>query len=203
SIKVNGEETFQEPFRTTDRPNPGDPYGYSKYEAELALYEIADRTDLEVVVIRPPLVYGPGVKANFRKLLEIVERELPLPLASIDNRRSLIGLDNLIDLLLTAAVHPRAGGELFLAGDGEDLSTPEMIRRLAYAMGKSARLVPFPPRLMQMGTSLVGKSGVFQRLGGSLQVDISRARQVLGWRPPITVDEGFAGTASWYRKFGK
>jgi nucleoside-diphosphate-sugar epimerase len=200
TIKVNGEETFERPFDVTDAPNPQDPYGLSKWEAELSLYEIAERTGLEVVVIRPPLCYGPGVKANFYKLMELVSKEVPLPLASIENRRSLVALDNLVDLLLSAATHPAAAGELFLAGDGEDLSTPEMVRRLAHALGKDARLVPFPPGLMRMGTELIGKGGVYQRLGGSLQVDISRARRVMGWKPPVTVDEAFAHTARWYRK---
>lgn len=200
SIKVNGEETFGEPFKVTDAADPQDAYGLSKWEAELALYEIAERTGLEVVVIRPPLVYGPGVKANFRRLLGLVAREYPLPLGSIENRRSLIALDNLVDLLLEAATHPAAAGELFLAGDGEDLSTPEMIRRLAHAMGKNARLMPFPPGLIRVGTSLIGRQSSFQRLSGSLQVDISRARRVMGWKPPVTVDEAFAHTARWFRK---
>lgn len=192
SIKVNGEGTSAgHPFTATDKPAPKDPYGISKTEAERGLRQIADETGMEVVIVRPPLVYGPGVKANFASLMRAVQRGLPLPLASVThNRRSFVALDNLVDLLITCIDHPAAANQTFLASDGEDLSTADLLRRLGHAMGKPARLFPVPPSLLQLGANLLGKGDMAQRLLGNLQVDISHTRDTLNWPPPISVDEG-------------
>ncbi len=188
TIKVNGEQTpVDRPFRVTDAPNPQDGYARSKWQAERALAGLARATGLEVVVVRPPLVYGPGVRANFLRLLQLVDTRLPLPFASIRNRRSLIYVGNLAALLRSCASHPRAAGKTFLAADGEDLSTPALVRRIAAALGHAPRLLPFPPGLLP------------SRLSGSLAVDAAGTREALDWRPPYTVDEGFARTADWYR----
>lgn len=196
SIKVNGEETaLMHPFTADDIPAPVDPYGISKLEAEQGLQYLAKETGLEVVIIRPPLVYGHGVKANFQKMMRWLDRGIPLPLGAIYNKRSLVALDNLVDLIITCIDHPAAANQVFLAGDGEDLSTTELLRRMAKAMGKSARLIPVPARLLEIGATLLGKKAIAQRLCGSLQVDISKAREVLGWTPPISVDEGLRRVA--------
>lgn len=192
SIKVNGEETPPgRSYRFSDVQTPLDPYGVSKHEAEIGLREIGAKTGMEVVIIRPPLVYGPGVKANFAAMMRAVQRGLPLPLASVtQNRRSLVSLDNLVDLLITCIDHPAAANQTFLVSDGEDLSTADLLRRLGDAMGKPARLFPVPVPLLRAGAALIGKQGVAQRLLDNLQVDISHTRETLGWTPPITVDEG-------------
>lgn len=191
SIKVNGERTFKgAPFSEEDTPAPEDPYGISKLEAEQGLQQIARETDMEVVIIRPPLVYGPGVKGNFASMIKLVERGLPLPLGAVHNRRSLVSLDNLVDLIITCIDHPAAGNQVFLAGDGEDLSTSELLRRVGVAMGKPARLLPVPAAVLQFGATILGKKAMAQRLLGSLQVDISKTREVLAWQPPVSVDEG-------------
>ncbi len=192
SIKVNGEATLPgQPFRPDDQYIPIDPYGLSKYVAERGLRAIAAETGLEVVIVRPPLVYGPGVKANFAAMVRWLNRGLPLPLgAVVHNRRSLVALDNLVDLLLVCATHPAAADQTFLASDGEDLSTAGLLRRIGQALGKPARLIPAPVALLQLGAVGLGKADVAQRLLGSLQVDVSKTTQVLGWRPPISVDEG-------------
>ncbi len=193
SIKVNGEQTSKgAPFREEDTPAPEDPYGISKFEAEQKLQRLAAETGLEVVIIRPPLVYGPGVKGNFASMVKLVARGLPLPLGAVDNKRSLIALDNLVDLIITCIDHPAAANQVFLAGDGEDLSTTELLHGVAWAMGKRSRLIPVPAGVLMFGASLVGKKAVAQRLLGSLQVDISKARDLLGWQPPISVEEGLA-----------
>lgn len=202
SIKVNGESTeASHPFGSSDTPSPQDPYGISKMEAEQGLRQIAAETGMEVVIVRPPLVYGPGVKANFASLMRAVQRGIPLPLASVtDNRRSFVALDNLVDLLITCLDHPAAANQTFLVSDGEDLSTTDLLRRLGQAMNKPARLIPVPPSLLQFGANLLGKGDMAQRLLGNLQVDISHTRQTLNWTPPISVDEGLrravAGIAS-------
>jgi UDP-glucose 4-epimerase len=187
SIKVNGEAGT---FRETDPPAPLDAYGVSKLEAERGLAGIAKSTGLEVVVVRPPLVYGPGVKANFRALMRAVRRGIPLPFAAIDNRRSLVARDNLVDFLLTCATHPAAAGETFLVSDGDDLSTPELIRRIARAMNRPARLVWVPPVALRGLAAITSRADFARRILGSLQLDITKARSTLGWRPPLTVDEG-------------
>jgi nucleoside-diphosphate-sugar epimerase len=191
SIKVNGESTQAgAPFTADDTPAPLDPYGVSKLEAEQGLRALAARTGMEVVIVRPPLVYGAGVKANFGSLLKWVARGVPLPLGAIDNARSMVALDNLVDLVCVCLSHPAAAGHTFLVSDGEDVSTTELLRRAARAMGKSARLVPVPPQLLSMGAALLGRQALAQRLCGSLQVDIQKTRSVLAWAPPITLDQG-------------
>ena len=159
--------------------------------------EISSATGIEIVIIRPPLVYGPNVRANFLRLLRWVNKGIPLPLGMVDNRRSLVSLDNLVDFLITCIEHPAAAGETFLVSDGEDLSTPALIRRIALSMNIPARLIPVPVCLLRLGGSLLGKKSEVDRLCGSLQVDISKAKSVLGWKPPLSVDEGLAKTADW------
>ncbi|SMC26503.1 UDP-glucose 4-epimerase [Desulfacinum hydrothermale DSM 13146] len=199
SIKVNGEGTpGGTAFTERDKPAPQDAYAVSKHEAERALHQVAQETGLQVVIVRPPLVYGPGVRANFLRLMNMVARCLPLPLGAVDNRRSLVGLTNLVDFLVTCLDHPMAVGETFLVSDGEDLSTPELIGRIAGAMGRPARLFPFPPGWLQAGGRLLGLEATVERLCGSLQVDIGKARGVLGWQPVSSVDEELARTADWY-----
>jgi nucleoside-diphosphate-sugar epimerase len=201
SIKVNGEATKTgHSFSADDSPAPLDPYGVSKMEAELGLREIAAKTGMEVVIIRPPLVYGPGVKANFQTMVRWLSRGVPLPLGAINNKRSLVALDNLVDLIVTCISHPAAANQTFLVSDGEDLSTTQLLRRMGQAMGKSVRLIPVPPALLKAGAALVGKPELAQRLCGSLQVDISKTRQLLGWNPPITVDEGLRRAAEGFRR---
>lgn len=196
SIKVNGEATTPgHAFRASDTPHPLDPYGTSKWEAELGLHRIAQDTGMEVVTIRPPLVYGPGVKANFAALLRAVANKLPLPLGAIHNLRSLVGLDNLVDLILTCATHPAAAQQTFLVSDGEDISTTELVRRMARATGKPSRLLPVPAQLLLAGARWVGQGAAAQRLCGNLQVDIQHTRDLLGWAPPVTLDEGLRRTA--------
>lgn len=192
SIKVNGESTAPgHAFRASDVPQPEDPYGQSKCEAEDGLRALAARTGLDVVIVRPPLVYGPGVKANFAALMRAVQRGLPLPLgAVVNNRRSFVALDNLVDLLIACLDNPAAANQTFLVSDDEDLSTAELLRRLGQAMERPARLLPVPPWLLQAGAALLGKRDVAQRLLGNLQVDITGTRQTLGWAPLVSVDEG-------------
>ncbi|SDT90771.1 UDP-glucose 4-epimerase family protein [Geopseudomonas guangdongensis] len=191
SIKVNGESTaLGKPFRVSDIPAPEDPYGLSKLEAEQGLLQLADETSMEVVIIRPPLVYGPGVKGNFASMIKLVENGLPLPLGAIHNKRSLVGIDNLVDLIIHCIDHPAAANRVLLAGDGDDLSTTELLRAVGRAMGKSARLIPVPAAMLQLGAGLLGRKAMAQRLLGSLQVDISQTCELLDWKPPYTVEEG-------------
>jgi nucleoside-diphosphate-sugar epimerase len=191
SITVNGEATQPgQPFSADDKPAPLDPYGVSKLEAELGLREIEAQTGMEVVIVRPPLVYGPGVKANFESMMRWVARGIPLPLGAIQNARSMVALDSLVDLLVTCLTHPAAAGQTFLVSDGEDVSTTELLRRTAQAMGKKALLLPVPAFVLDLGASLLGKRAVAQRLCGSLQVDIEKTRRLLGWFPPLTLDQG-------------
>lgn len=196
SIKVNGEETQPgRPFTADDPPRPRDPYGVSKLEAEQALLAVARDTGMEVVLLRPPLVYGPGVQANFRSMLRWVRRGVPLPLGAVQNRRTLVALDNLVDLVIACLAHPAAANQVLLAGDGEDLSTPELLRRVAGALGTRARLVPVPPRLLAAAASLLGQGAVARRLCGSLQLDLDKTRRVLGWTPRVGIDEALRKTA--------
>lgn len=191
SIKVNGEQTpLGQPFTAEATPSPEDAYGISKYEAEQGLRELAVETGMEVVIIRPPLVYGPGVKGNFASMVKLVARGFPLPLGAVNNQRSLVALDNLVDLIITCIDHPAAANQVFLAGDRQDLSTTELLRGVARAMGRPSRLIPVPASLLMLAATLLGKKVVAQRLLGSLQVDISKARDLLGWEPPITVEAG-------------
>jgi len=191
SIKVNGEQTsLGKPFTADDMPAPEDAYGMSKLEAEQGLQALAIQTGMEVVIIRPPLVYGPGVKGNFASMVRLVKKGVPLPLGSVNNQRTLVALDNLVDLILTCINHPAAANQVFLAGDGQDLSTTELLSGVAKAIGKPSRLVPVPAGLLMTGAKLLNKKSVVQRLLGSLQVDITKAREILGWNPPISVNEG-------------
>lgn len=191
SIKVNGEATTAgRSFSPSDTPAPEEPYGISKLEAEQGLMQVASETGMEVVIIRPPLVYGPGVKGNFASLVKLMAKGLPLPLGAIHNKRSLVGIDNLVDLIIHCIDHPAAANEVFLAGDGEDLSTTELLRGVAEAMGRPARLISVPAGMLRVWASLLGKRAVADRLLESLQVDISKARDLLGWEPPISVEEG-------------
>jgi nucleoside-diphosphate-sugar epimerase len=191
SIKVNGEQTaVGQHFTADDTPAPEDAYAISKWEAEQALQQLASETGMEVVIIRPPLVYGADVKGNFASMSKLVAKGLPLPLGAINNQRSLVALDNLVDLIITCIEHPAAANQVFLAGDGQDLSTTELLLGVAQAMGKPSRLIPVPASLLMLGATLMGKKAMAQRLLGSLQVDISKARDLLGWEPPISVEEG-------------
>ena len=191
SIKVNGEATeLGFPFSAGDMPAPLDPYGVSKMEAELGLREIGTQTGLEIVIIRPPLVYGFGVKANFAALMRVVQRQWVLPLGAVHNKRSLVALDNLVDFIVTCIIHPRAVQHIFLVSDGHDLSTTELVHGLAQAAGVSARLIPVPMWVLQAAAAMVGKGDVAKRLCGNLQVDISKAQSLLGWTPPISVEAG-------------
>jgi nucleoside-diphosphate-sugar epimerase len=198
SVKVNGERTLQKPFDEEDPPNPQDPYAVSKWEAEQVLQGIALRTGLEVAIVRPPLVYGPGVKANFLRLMNIVDKGLRLPLPDVKNRRSLIGVENLADFMTQCASHPGAANETFMVSDGEDVSTRELIARLARALGRSARFLPVPEFAVRFFARLVGKEAAVDRLLGSLTVSSDKARQRLGWKPPVPLDSGLATTARWY-----
>ena len=202
SIKVHGEETATR-YTEQDTPAPRDAYGVSKLEAEEILKRIAVETGLEIVIVRSPLVYGPYVKANFYRLMGIVMRGLPLPFGSVNNTRSLVYLGNLIDAILLCTKHPLAAGQTFLIRDGEDISTPQLIRNVASALGLSARLFSFPPGLMRLAGRLTGKTAAVDRLLGSLAVDDSKIRKELGWKPPFTMAEGLKETGAWYkRQFG-
>jgi UDP-glucose 4-epimerase len=196
SIKVNGEATqFGHPFTADDAPAPLDAYGVSKMEAEQGLREIARQTGMEVVIIRPPLVYGPGVKANFAAMMRWLKRGVPLPLGAIHNQRSLVALDNLVDLMVTCLTHPAAANQTFLVSDSEDVSTTGLLRRMGQALGRPARLVPVPVSWLKLAAALVGKRDMAQRLCGSLQVDIEKTRRLLGWTPPLSLDEGLRRAA--------
>ena len=191
SIKVNGEQTPEgQPFTCEDLPAPQDAYGISKLEAERGLQQLASETGMELVIIRPPLVYGPGVKGNFSTLLNAVEKKLPLPFGAINNRRSLVAIDNLVDLTITCINHPAAANQVFLAGDGQDFSTTELLRSVARALGKPSRLIPISPSVLLWASRLLGYNRLADALLGSLQVDISKARNLLEWAPPISVEEG-------------
>lgn len=190
SIGVNGAETFEQPFTAEDHAWPHSPYASSKYEAELGLQALATETGLEVVIIRPPLVYGFGAPGNFGLLMRWLKCGVPLPLGAIHNERSLVSLDNLIDLIITCLTHPAAANQIFLVSDGHDVSTTELLRHMGQAMGKPARLLPVPVSLIKLGAFLVHRTDVAQRLCGSLQVDISKTRELLGWVPPLSLDEG-------------
>jgi UDP-glucose 4-epimerase len=199
SVKVNGERTKAgQTFTEADAPDPRDAYGISKHEAELSLRQLASATGMEVVIIRPPLVYGPGVKANFLALMRWLWRGIPLPLGVIRNKRSFVALDNLIDLIVTCIEHPAAANQTFLVSDGEDLSTSDLLRRMAVALNVPARLLPLPQILIEVGFKMVRKNDLAQRLCSSLQLDISKARTLLSWNPPISVDEGLHRTAQWF-----
>ncbi len=199
SVKVNGGGRASA-YTEEDKEAPEDPYGLSKWEAEQELGKISTATDIEVVILRPPLVYGPGVKANFYNLLKFVDRRIPFPLASVNNRRSFIYLGNLIDAIITCINHSEPAGQTFLICDGEDVSTPELIRKIASALGKPARLFHIPLLLMRITGKLIGKSAAIDRLLGSLMVDSTKIRKELGWKPPYTMEQGLRETVKWYEK---
>lgn len=197
SIKVNGEERAAA-YTEADAPAPEDAYAISKWKAEQGLWQIAAQTGLEVVILRPPLVYGPGVGANFLALLRAVSRGMPLPLGAIDNRRSLIYVGNLVDAIQRCLEHPAAAGKTFLVSDGETVSTPELVRRMAAALGRSARLLAVPVPVLRFMAALAGKSALVTRLAGSLAINSRAIRRELGWTPRFTLDEGLRETAAWY-----
>jgi UDP-glucose 4-epimerase len=201
SIKVNGEGTPKgAPYSAGDTPAPMDPYGVSKREAEQALRELAAETQLEVVIIRPVLVYGPGVKANFLNMMRWIEKGVPLPFGAIDNRRSLVAVDNLVDLISVCIEHPAAANQIFLVSDGEDVSTTQLLRKMAQALDKKSSLLPVPSFLLEAGASLFGKKSLSQRLCGSLQVDITKNRELLGWTPPVSLDQALRNTAAAFQE---
>jgi nucleoside-diphosphate-sugar epimerase len=190
SVKVNGESTPQgRQFFADDTPAPEDPYGVSKSEAEMGLLEIAKESSMEIVIIRPPLVYGPGVKGNFASLIKWVERGIPLPLGAVHNLRSLVALDNLVDFISLCIRHPAAANQVFLVSDGNDISTSDLLKKIASAFDRRARLIPVPVGLMAFAATILGKEAVADRLFGSLRVDITKARDLLGWQPVVSMDD--------------
>lgn len=200
SIGVNGLQTETgRPFSESDTPNPHNPYALSKLEAEQALARISAETGLEVVIVRPPLVYGGNAPGNFAQMVKVLKRGVPLPLASVHNLRSLIYLENLVDALILCAVAPEASGNTYLVSDGEDISTPDLLRQLGAAIGQPARLFPCPASLLQLAGRLAGKTDQIDRLLGSLQIDSEKIRRELGWVPPYTLEQGLRATAEWYR----
>jgi nucleoside-diphosphate-sugar epimerase len=200
SIKVNGESTGKHPFSANDAPQPLDAYGISKREAEDVLRQTGAETGMEIVILRPPLVYGPGVKGNFLRLLQAVAQGMPLPLGSIKNQRSLIYVGNLVDAIITCMDSPTAAVKTFLVSDGEDVSTPALIRKLGAALETKPRLLPCPPALLLFGAALLGKRAAAIRLTGSLSVDSSALRQELGWKPRFSLDQGLNATGRWYHQ---
>jgi len=199
SIKVNGESTVPgQPFTAAQAPAPIDPYGVSKWEAEQQLRKLSAETGMEVVIIRPALVYGPGVKANFLNMMKWLYKGVPLPLGAIHNKRSLVALDNLVDLIVTCIDHPRAANQTFLVSDGEDLSTTELLQRTSRALGKLPRLLAVPAWMLETAAKILGKQSIAQRLLGSLQVDIAHTRETLGWTPPVSVDAALRKTAQHF-----
>ena len=201
SIKVNGEETAPgQSYSEESTPAPIDPYGVSKWEAELGLEKICAQTGMEFVIIRPPLVYGPGVKANFQRLMGVVAKGMPLPLGAVDNQRSMLALDNLVSFISEAISNPLAANQRFLLSDGKDVSTTQLLKLLAKGMGKSIWLLPVPAVILRAAAQVIGASAAADRLLGSLQIDSSKARQLLHWQPPLSVEEGIAIAAKAYLK---
>lgn len=199
SIGVNGSVTRGKPFSEYDEPAPGSYYAISKWEAEQGLCQLQKETGMEIVVVRPPLVYGPGAPGNLERLMRLIWQGIPLPLASVNNQRSLIGVDNLVDLLVLCALHPAAAGETFLAADGEDISTPQLIRCLADGLDRSVHLWPFPVTAVRLFADFLGKSTLCDSLCSSLQVDASKTRTLLGWLPGVSVTDGLACAAQYYK----
>ena len=198
--QINGEATDGRPFTRDDAAQPQDAYGISKREAEDALRRIGTDTGMEIVILRSPLVYGPGVKGNFLRLLRAVAHGVPLPLALVDNQRSLVYVGNLADAIIACIDAPAAAGKTYLVSDGEDVSTPVLIRKLAAALGTPPRLLPCPPALLHFGAALLGKRAAAMRLTGSLAVDDSHLRQELGWKPRYSLDQGLNATVQWYHQ---
>ena len=201
SIKVNGEETIGgHSFRELDVPLPQEPYGTSKWDAEQVIHRVAQETDLEIVIVRPPLVYGAGVKGNFAQMMRVVDKGIPLPLASVKNLRSLVYLGNFVDALRLCATHSAAAGQTYLVSDAEDVSTPELLRQLGKAIGRLTLLLPCPPILLKLVGRLLGRSEQIDRLLGSLQVDSCKLSHELGWHPPYSLHQGIQITAEWYKE---
>jgi nucleoside-diphosphate-sugar epimerase len=197
SVKVNGESTFDRPFTETNLAHPEDAYAISKWDAEEALRQIAKETGMEIVIIRSPLVYGPNVKANFLKMMQYVKRGIPLPLGSIQNKRSLIGIDNLVDFITTTISHPKAANQTFLISDDEDISTTDLLRRIGECMENPARLIPIPPKILSFLFKIIGRQDFGDRLLGSLEVDITKAKKLLAWSPPLTLNEGLKAAVNF------
>jgi len=195
SIKVNGEATkVGTPFTADDVPAPRDAYGISKAETEQALLDLSAATDMEVVIVRPVLVYGPNVKANFLDMMHWLSKGIPLPFGAINNKRSLIALDNLVDLIITCVDHPAAANQIFLASDGEDISTTELLQKISLSLKQKPRLIPVSSKVLCMVAGLIGKRGLARRLIGSLQVDITKTKNVLNWHPPLNLDDALKKT---------
>ncbi|MDO8989262.1 MAG: SDR family oxidoreductase [Sideroxyarcus sp.] len=207
SIKVNGESTptpangegGQDIFTESNAPSPHDSYGVSKWEAEQVLHRVAQETGLEIVIVRPPLVYGAEVKGNFAQMLKVLATRIPLPLNSVRNLRSLVYVGNLVDALIVCATHPAAAGQTYLISDGEDISTSRLLHQLGDGMGQPARLFPLSPVLLKLAGRLLGKADQVERLLGSLQVDSGKIRRELNWTPPYTLQQGLQKTAEWFR----
>jgi len=198
SIKVNGESTNGRPFSEEDVPKREDPYGMSKWEAEQLLRQIEASTDMSVTILRPPLLYGPGVKANFLRLITLVDKGIPLPLGSIENRRSLLGLGNLADLIGCCIEDPVAKGETFVVSDGQDLSTADLVRKIASALNKKPRIFSLSPSVLRAIGKMSGRHNVVRRLTESLEIDSTKVRRVLDWEPPFSMVDELARTAEWY-----
>jgi nucleoside-diphosphate-sugar epimerase len=200
SVKVNGEETLgQRSYTEQDTPAPQDAYGISKWEAEQALQRIAQDTGMEIVIVRPPLVYGPGVKGNFISLLAAIDNGIPLPLAGAHNARSLVYVGNLVDALIACATHPAAAGQTYLVRDGEDVSTALLVEKIAVALGRNCRSFYFPPGMLRATAAVLGRSAQIARLFGSLRVSDAKLHSELGWAPPYALVQGLRVTADWYR----
>ena len=196
SVKVNGEASeIGHPFQADDVPGPEDPYGISKAEAEQALLELAEASGMDVVIVRPVLVYGPGVKANFQRMLTWISRGVPLPLGRINNKRSLVALDNLVDLIIVCIDHPMAANQILLVSDGEDVSTTELLQRVGRSLGRRPYLIPVPVFLINLLAGIVHKKELSRRLTGNLQVDITKTRELLNWEPPVRMDDALQATA--------
>ena len=198
SILVNGSASPSGPFCETDRANPQNAYAAAKFEAEKSLEKIGADTGMDVVILRPPLVYGPGVKANFLKLLDLVYTGVPMPFGAVSNRRSFVGLKNLVDAVCLCLEHEKAGNQTFVVSDDEDLSTPQLVSTIAAAMDRPLRLFSVPEKFMKTGLSFLGQENIYNRLWGTLQVDSSKIRTRLGWEPQVPVDQGLGDTVHWY-----
>lgn len=198
SVGVHGNKTLHHSFTEQDSPLPYDPYTLSKWEAEQVLQEIAKKSGMEVIVLRPPLIYGPNAPGNFGRLMAIIGKGIPLPLKSVGNLRSFIYLDNFVDAIVTCIKHSALSYQTVLVSDGQDISTPDLVKMIAHAMGKKVKLIPFPVIALKALGKLTGKSLEVERLIGSLQIDSSKIRNCLDWKPPYTIEQGISETTKWY-----